>query len=195
MSGQSFLKILCIHCAGRIEFPAEYAGQTIPCPHCQKPVQLKTPPVSASTDPVIPDYPDPATLTPEDVAKGHKAKWHIIYAVGLLVGVNLVLGAAYFFRSKPNGPLEGIQIANWKLEAGEYKTFYITGTLSNSTGKAIPKARVEFFTLDDSGATNGTASAIITNLAANGSQDFSIQTPSAQPAWDAKPKGVFAEKE
>jgi hypothetical protein len=42
-----FLKIPCTACAGRIEFPTNFLGEQIPCPHCravitlQKPVNLK----------------------------------------------------------------------------------------------------------------------------------------------------------
>jgi hypothetical protein len=192
MSGEAFHKILCIHCAGRIEFPTEYVGQTIPCPHCQKPVQLKAPPTVAA--PELPDYPDTASLTPEEVAKGNKAKWHIIYTVALLVGVNLVLGALYFFRSKPSGPLEGVQVTNWKLEPGEYKTFYVSGTISNATAKSFAKLRIEFETLDDAGAASGTVYAVVSNLAANASVEFTTLTSPTQTVWDAKLKGVFAEK-
>lgn len=194
MSDQAFHKILCIHCRGKIEFPVEYAGQTIPCPHCAKPVQLKAPP--ASILPEVPDYPDPASLTPEDVAKGYKAKWHIIYAAAILIAVNLVFGVLYLLSSKkPNGPLEGVQVTEWKLEPGEYKTFYVTGTVSNSTAKAVAKARIEFETLDEAGATSGTVSTVVSNLNANAATQFTVLTSPTQTVWDAKLKGIFAEKE
>jgi len=194
MSDQAFHKILCIHCRGKIEFPAEYAGQTIPCPHCQTPVVLKAPPVSIL--PEVPDYPDPATLTPEEVAKGYKAKWHIIYAAALLIAVNIVFGVLYLLSSKkPSGPLEGVQVTDWKLEPGEYKTFYVSGTVSNATSKIVAKARIEFETLDDAGTPTGTVSAVVSNLTANAASQFTVLTSPTQTVWDAKLKGIYAEKE
>lgn len=193
MSDQAFHKILCIHCRGKIEFPAEYAGQTIPCPHCQTPVVLKAPPVSIL--PEVQDYPDPATLTPEDIAKGYKAKWQIIYAVAALVVINAILAAVFFFRSKPSGPLEGVQVTDWKLEPGEYKTFYVSGTVSNATSKVIAKARIEFETMDDAGTPSGTVSAVVSNLTANAASQFTVLTSPTQTVWDAKLKGIYAEKE
>ncbi len=191
MSDQAFHKILCSHCAGKIEFPAEYAGQTIPCPHCQTLVLLKAPPA----DPAAAyEYPAPSTLTPEDVAKGQKAKWNIIYAAAVLIGINLLLGVMFLFRTKSGGPLEGVQVTTWKLEPGEYRTFYLTGTISNSTSKAIAKARVEFDTIDNTGATSGKVSAVVSNLEPNGALEFSVQTSATQAVWDAKVLGVFSEK-
>jgi hypothetical protein len=193
MSDPAFHKILCIHCSGKIEFPAEYAGQTILCPHCQKPVQLKAPPPPAGAE--APDYPPSGSLSPEEIAKGQKAKWHIIYAVAILVGVNLVLGAVYFFRPKSGGPLEGVQVTDWKLEPGEYKTFYVSGTVSNATSKAIAKARIEFETLDSAGEPTGTVSSVVSNLTPNASTSFSALTSPTQTVWDARLKGIFAVKE
>jgi len=191
MNDQAFHKILCNHCRGKIEFPAEYAGQTIPCPHCQTLVLLKVPPA----DPAAAfDYPDPATLTPEDVAKGQKAKWNIIYAAAILIGINLVMGVMFLFRTKSGGPLEGVQVTAWKLEPGEYRTFYVNGTVSNATSRVITKARVEFETIDNTGAASGKVSAIISNLEPNATVDFSAQTSATQAVWDAKVLGVFIEK-
>jgi hypothetical protein len=40
MSSSDFVKGACQHCAGHLEFPAEAAGQTAPCPHCGQPTRL-----------------------------------------------------------------------------------------------------------------------------------------------------------
>lgn len=192
MSGQTFHKILCGKCAGKIEFPAEYAGQTIPCPHCQTAVLLKVPPADLPETKY--DYPDPASLTPEDVAKGNKAKWSIIYTVAVLVGINLVMGILFLLRSKPDGPLTDVTVTTWKMEPGEYRTYYVTGTVSNSTSKAIAKARIEFETLDNKGTPAGKVSAIVSNLPANSTAEFSLQTSPTQTVWDAKVLGVFIDK-
>ena len=49
-------------------------------------------------------------------AKGQKAKWNIIYAAAILIGINLVMGVMFLFRTKSGGPLEGVQVMAWKLE-------------------------------------------------------------------------------
>lgn len=40
MSQTRYLKGLCSHCAGRIEFPAEAIGMMVDCPHCGKSTEL-----------------------------------------------------------------------------------------------------------------------------------------------------------
>jgi hypothetical protein len=40
MSNSDFVKGACRHCAGHLEFPANAAGQTVPCPHCGRPTVL-----------------------------------------------------------------------------------------------------------------------------------------------------------
>lgn len=42
MSEKQFLKCACAHCGGRIEFPAEVAGQQVDCPHCGKKTLLQS---------------------------------------------------------------------------------------------------------------------------------------------------------
>jgi len=37
----AFLKCSCEHCGGRIEYPAEAIGASVPCPHCQQETPLK----------------------------------------------------------------------------------------------------------------------------------------------------------
>jgi hypothetical protein len=36
-----FLKIACINCGGRIEFPTNFFGEKIPCPHCHTTITLQ----------------------------------------------------------------------------------------------------------------------------------------------------------
>ena len=35
-----YSKCICVHCGGRIEFPADAAGRSIDCPHCHWPITL-----------------------------------------------------------------------------------------------------------------------------------------------------------
>ena len=41
--GKKFYRTTCLDCGGPFEFPAEGAGQTVPCPHCNSLVALKKP--------------------------------------------------------------------------------------------------------------------------------------------------------
>lgn len=41
MSNNDFVKGECAHCRGHLEFPAEAAGRTVPCPHCGQPTDLR----------------------------------------------------------------------------------------------------------------------------------------------------------
>ena len=40
MSATKFLRCSCRQCGGHIEYPAEAAGMTLACPHCQTPTEL-----------------------------------------------------------------------------------------------------------------------------------------------------------
>lgn len=41
MSDSEFLKSVCPHCGGHLQFPKENEGASAQCPHCGKPVQLQ----------------------------------------------------------------------------------------------------------------------------------------------------------
>lgn len=46
-----YYKMSCPRCSGHIEFPAEAAGQTLPCPHCERHTRLMAPVKSAEVTP------------------------------------------------------------------------------------------------------------------------------------------------
>ena len=70
MSEKPFLKCACAHCAGRIEFPAEVAGQAVDGPHCGKKTSLQSVPVAQTADV---EKPAPAAA-PVPVARAASAK-------------------------------------------------------------------------------------------------------------------------
>ena len=53
----SDLKLNCPHCAQSLEAPAELLGQTVPCPSCQRPIELK----KSVPPPAVPVEAPPAT--------------------------------------------------------------------------------------------------------------------------------------
>ena len=69
MSQNKFLKCACASCGGRIEFPADGIGSTIPCPHCGADTELvlEVPPVLTT-------------------CSSRGLKWFVIGALILLVG-------------------------------------------------------------------------------------------------------------
>ena len=49
MANDDFTKGECRHCAGHLEFPAAAAGQSIACPHCGQPTELRPRPSSTNS--------------------------------------------------------------------------------------------------------------------------------------------------
>ena len=74
MNGTDYVKGVCRHCGGHLEFPAEAAGEEIDCPHCGQ----KT--VLAAGSPARPGRKLPGVA----IAIGIAACWAIV-AIGLLV--------------------------------------------------------------------------------------------------------------
>lgn len=70
MSEKQFLKCACTHCGGRIEFPAEVAGQVVDCPHCGKKTPLGS--VTVAQTAAV-EKPAPAAA-PVPVARSASAK-------------------------------------------------------------------------------------------------------------------------
>ena len=112
MSEQKFLKAACEHCEDHIEFPAEGAGMSVPCPHCQKRTRLNAPAIgsvpefSPASPPAAPKAtPPPASRTPVAPASPgiSPAAREPSSKVGLLVGITiglLALGAGGYFGYK-----------------------------------------------------------------------------------------------
>jgi len=46
MSETTYLKGVCQHCDGHLEFPADAVGNAIPCPHCGQSTELRAGPAS-----------------------------------------------------------------------------------------------------------------------------------------------------
>ena len=162
MSQNKYLKCACGHCGGKIEYPAEGIGSTIPCPHCGTPTEL--------------------TLeAPADLAadKSHTSKWIVagvfILVLGVLGVISAVLIATRLLKkaraSQPasnvgtsNVPVPGPQLLNdfsvsaIALEKAPDSTLvYATGTLKNETEKQRFGVTVELNSLDARGAKIGTA--------------------------------------
>lgn len=184
MSSGDFQKCQCQHCGGRIEFPAQYAGQTIPCPHCQRETKLAAAvPVAVAPAPAV---------APSTRARAFKAV--AITVAGVLPVV--IAGAAFWMVRKQMAErdAQAVQVLNWKMEPAEYRTFYLVGTVTNSSDKLIKNVSVEFNLVDNLGASAGAAAGSKDSLEPHAAWQFKIATSPTQTVWDAKLKGVVVGK-
>lgn len=84
-----------------------------------------------------------------------------------------------------------MEVVQWKMEPGEYRTFYLFGTVSNTTGRVVSNVEVTFDLLDSFGATSGVAVAKLESLQPHAIGEFKTQTSETQSVWDAKLKGAL----
>ncbi len=164
-----FLKCACESCGGRIEFPADGIGSTVPCPHCgwQTELKLETPLVQTTRS-------------------SRSLKWIIAGAVILFVGAGAVVvllitarritekarreqRATAVVRSvktnavnpKPVGTSRGNSINDFSISAVAIENtrslIYAAGALKNETDKQRFGVTVELELLDNGGKKIGTA--------------------------------------
>jgi len=82
-----FLKCKCEHCGGRIEYPAEAVGASVPCPHCQQETPLK--------------LDDGGGADPDVVAVGGgKAKLVLGTVVACLIAVGALVAAGIWVKKR-----------------------------------------------------------------------------------------------
>ncbi len=169
MPETKFLKCACESCGGRIEFPADGIGSTVPCPHCGWHTELKL------ENPVVPTAPFSRSL-----------KWIIAGAVILCVGfvaiVAILISARRMMEkarrdqpeiqavrsaktnlaiSRPATPVIGKSINDFSISPVAIdKTrslAYAAGVLKNETDKQRFGVTVELELLDSGGKQIGTA--------------------------------------
>jgi hypothetical protein len=110
----SYSKCHCKNCGGRIEFPSEGAGRTVPCPHCNWPTLL------------VPDVKAPAAAK-----KGGKG-FYRIFAVAATVAI--ISGAGFYrYWYQPNH-----QRGLTPLLSPDEQTNGEAGATTNSTAPAVP---------------------------------------------------------
>ena len=171
MAETKYLKCYCDHCVGRIEFPAEGIGATIPCPHCGKPTEL-------------------ALEVPKEKKIQHSAqgrKWFIagavILGVGLIATVAILITAQRMMKKtrernealrrtvlpvrtnavSPNARpaqnvINGFAASAVTVDkAANSSLVYANGTLKNEADKQRFGVTVEIELLDRAGKVIGTA--------------------------------------
>ncbi|HTD67298.1 MAG TPA: FxLYD domain-containing protein [Candidatus Limnocylindria bacterium] len=161
MSQNKFLKCACGNCGGKIEYPAEGIGSTIPCPHCSWPTELT--------------LEEPASLVAE---KSRTSKWVLAGVLILFLGVLGVVGAlliaprllkkARATQSASGAlttpvPVPAVQtindfsISKVSIEKAPNSTLvYAAGALKNQTDKQRFGVTVELDLFDARGAKIGT---------------------------------------
>jgi hypothetical protein len=168
MPATKYLKCDCESCGGRIEFPADGIGSTVPCPHCGWHTELKL------ENPVV-----------QTAQSSRSLKWIIAGAVILCVGfvaiVAIMVTARRMMekasRNRPEthsvrqiktnlssprpAPLVGRAINDFSISSVAIEKTrslaYASGTLKNETDKQRFGVTVELELLDNGGKKIGTA--------------------------------------
>lgn len=169
MPETKFLKCACESCGGRIEFPAEGIGSTVPCPHCgwQTELKLETPLVHPANS-------------------KRSLKWIIAGAAILCIGFVAVVAILVTARrmmekarreqdtttvirpastnlvnTKPAAPVTGTVINDFSVSAVSIdknrSLVHAAGTLKNETEKQRFGVTVELELLDQAGMKIGMA--------------------------------------
>ena len=182
MSQTKYLKGECIHCGGRLEFPAEAAGLTADCPHCgqQTDLLLERP----KEEPAIPRK----TIV-----------WTVIATIILLGGLGAAFIALNLAKNKvarkkeqssasvapvvqeaqtnqpPEDPLSktGFRVGDIKLDkASGSSLVYATGAVTNASNRQRFGVKVELEVLDAAGQKLGAATDYQQSIEAKGTWQF-----------------------
>ncbi len=184
MSTTKFLKCSCTECRGHIEYPADAAGVTIECPHCQKPTLLTV-----------------EAATPAGGASGRSWKfWVIVSALIVLVllavavpvlvkriadrlvrkpGIRAVTQAP----APPSNNLPAVPASSGPDVRNDFEVgpvsidksgsiIYAEGTLKNTLPKQRFSVRVDVELHDSSGRDAGSATDYTPSIEANGEWRF-----------------------
>ena len=172
MAVTKYLKCLCAHCGGHIEFPAEGVGLTAPCPHCGRQTEL-------------------SLEIPQAAVKRRSLKWFIAGVVILAIGIIAVVsalfvaeslakkshpssagtrpdvsaprssatsGSAVPARAKRADPINGFVASTVKIEKSPGSSLvYASGTLKNETEKQRFEVTIEIDLFDSTERKVGAA--------------------------------------
>jgi hypothetical protein len=170
MTESKFLKCTCAQCGGRIEFPADGIGQTVPCPHCKWPTEL------------VLDSPEEISAQPR-----RSLKWVIAGVIILGLGVVGAVAALVLASKLLHNPLapqrttrvesravrtnaskatdsaatnviNGFSVSDVRIDSTPNTTLiYASGTIKNETDKQRFGVTVEMELFDLSGRKIGSA--------------------------------------
>jgi predicted RNA-binding Zn-ribbon protein involved in translation (DUF1610 family) len=193
------LKCVCRHCNGRISFPSNAVGATIPCPHCGKETVLNAPGVSAAAPraagsppappsaaaPARAKVPTPPVPSQEELSeaparkKGGGGK-KVMLIVGILLALGLVAGGVVFFLKNKSGggmsllgPKVELEVVSYELQKNQGTSLvYVTGKVRNNTDIQHTSVRVDFKLFDAADKQIGNASDYIMILEPKQEWDF-----------------------
>jgi hypothetical protein len=181
MAGAKFLKCDCTHCGGRIEFPADGIGTTVPCPHCGSETEL--------------------TLATPEIASpvsSRSVKWAIAGLIILMLGVAGAFIALNMARKILRQPPDRVinqrpasvgrsasSEAKWKVHTNQFSSspvkvearpgsavIYASGTLRNALDTQRFGVSVELEIFNDAGEKVGTAQDYRDVMEARGEWNF-----------------------
>jgi hypothetical protein len=183
MSETNFLKGECASCGGHLEFPAEAAGETVPCPHCGQ----------------------PTTLAISGAAKKSGRGWILIALAILLAGAGMFVWTQH--RGSQNSTVQNNSTATNtatnvspppKKPAYEKLTndlaiypfgldkmkgsslLYVTGMVANVSDRQRFGVKVQFQLLDENSNVVGAANDYQATLPANGQWQFKAMVMSSK---------------
>jgi len=203
MSNNNFVKGECRRCAGHLEFPADAAGQTIPCPHCGQPTELA------------------ASIVTSKSNGSSRMRWGIAAAVLVVAG----LATAIYLKQKaghtavsetPATPSDtsNVPALSKVVQAnppGEERTndfaisavklqktpgsslVYVTGTVRNLGGRQRFGVKVEFGLFDTNDHAVGTATDYEQMIDPNGDWQFKALVMDSKAAASARFNSIHEE--
>jgi len=157
---------ICQHCAGAIEFPADQAGQTAPCPHCHEETELLL---------AIP----PEETSPLKARAIIFISLAVLILVGGLVGAQLAVKRARRITGQDSKPVggktpatptdpiaqAGFQVSPVALEKSAGSTLvYAVGIVTETARRKHFGVRVELALFDREGKACGSAQDYQANL-------------------------------
>ena len=170
MSGMKHLKGNCQHCGGPFDFPAEGIGETVDCPHCHKPTELRL---------ATPE--ETSTLPKRQIILGIATAVILIAGViGVLVALKRAqrMAATMNTATSPaasSGPFAqaGFDVSPVSIEKGlGGSIFHATGTVRNISAKKKFGVKIELDLRDAGNSRVGSASDYMPSLEAGAEWKF-----------------------
>lgn len=177
------LKGNCEHCGGAMEFPAEHAGETAPCPHCQQTTTLLLALPPEETSPLRTRAIIFCTIALVILLAGVVGAQLAIKRAKRITGQSPQTPAAASNRLPDPSAAAGFRVSGITLEKTTNSTLtYAVGTVTDLARRKRFGVQVELNLLDREGKSCGTAKDYTTVLDAGGSWQFHAMVITPQAA-------------
>jgi hypothetical protein len=173
MSATKFLKCTCEQCGGRIEYPAEAAGMSLACPHCDAQTELTV------------EVPEPADAAP----RRSWLVWTTFAVLTALVGMTVWIAVTLKrFERRNTAKNKNIATVLSDFEISDVRVVregslsYAIGVLKNTLPKQRFSVRAEVDLIDENGAVMGNTSDYAPVIEPNGQWRFRGMILKGSPA-------------